>query len=112
MVRQDKITFLVSTLESPELYRSLCINEPVHDNAFNVSIYIDRILKRIGVISKKEINSSQVLTQYMPVNKHAFLQQSLNRFASDYCLEDDPECQNCHINLGCDYFNKKNDWLQ
>ena len=112
MIRQDKITFLVSTLESPELYSSLYLSEPVHDNVFDVSTYIDRILKRIGVISKKETDSSGILTKYIPVNKHTFLQNSLNRFASDYCLESEPVCQSCYINLCCDYFNKKNDWLE
>ena len=112
MIRQDKITFLISTFELPELYSSLSSNESVHNNQFHVSNYTDRIFKRIGIISRSEKKSSKLLTQYLPVNKHAFLKKSLFYFSKDYCLENNPLCQNCYLDLCCDYYNKKNDWIE
>ena len=90
MIRQDKITFLISTLESPELYSSLISNEIVHNNKFDIPNYIDRILKRLGIISRFENNPSYILTKYIPVNKHRFLQKSLLEFSKDYCLKNIP----------------------
>ena len=112
MIRQDKITFLISTLEGPDLYSSLSSNEFVHNDKFIVSNYIDRIFKRIGVISRSEDNQSEILTQYLPVNKHQFLKEALFQFSKDYCLENKPICQKCYLGLCCDYYNKKNDWIE
>ena len=112
MIRQDKITFLISTLEGPDLYSSLSSNEFVHNDKFNVSNYIDRIFKRIGIISKFENNQSKILTQYLPVNKHKFLTKALFEFSKDYCLEHKPICQKCFLESSCDYYNKKNDWIE
>ena len=112
MIRQDKITLLISTLELPELYSSLKYNECVHNDVFNVPSYINRIIKRIGVISKTESDPSSLLTQYLPVNKHDFLKKSLLKFSTDYCLETNPLCKICLIDKSCDYNNKKNDWIE
>jgi len=112
LIRQDKITFLISTLQSPELYSSLISNEFVHHNKFNVPNYIDRIFKRIGIISKFENNSSKILTQYIPVNKHKFLKESLLKFSEDYCLKNTPICKKCYISSCCDYNNKRNNWIK
>ena len=112
MIRQDKITFLISTLERPELYSSLVLNEFIHNNSFNVPEYADRIFKRIGIISKSEKNPSKLLTEYLPVNRHAFLKKSLLYFSKDYCLKDIPICNGCYFCKCCDYYNKKNDWLE
>ena len=112
MIRQDKITFLISTLEGPELYSSLVLNEFIHENNFDVPQYIDRILKRIGIISKLEKKPSKLLTQYIPVNRHIFLKKALLQFSKDYCLKDMPICDGCYFDRCCDYFNKKNDWIE
>ena len=112
MIRQDKITFLISTLEGPELYCSLKCDEYVHDNNFYVENYSERVFKRIGIISKFENNPSEVLTKYLPVNKHKFLKKSLLQFSKDYCFEHNPACQGCYFDLCCDYYNQKNDWVK
>ena len=112
MIRQDKITFLISTLERPELYSSLVFNEFIHNNNFDVPEYADRIFKRIGIISRLEKNSSELLTEYLPVNRHAFLKKSLLQFSKDYCLKDIPICNECYFDIYCDYYNKKNDWME
>ena len=112
MIRQDKITFLISTLESPELYYSLKCVEYVHDNDFYVEGYSERVFKRIGIISKIDDNPSKILTKYLPVNKHKFLKKSLLQFSKDYCLDDNPLCRGCCFDSCCDYYNKKNDWVE
>ena len=113
MIRQDKITFLISTLENVEIYNSsFNYNYYVHNNPFNSTEYSDRIFKRLGIISKTEKNSSKLLTQYLPVNKHDFLNKTLKKFSSDYCLKDLPLCNDCFFDKCCDYYNKKNDWLE
>ena len=112
MIRQDKITFLISTFETPELYSSLSSDECIHNDQFDVSNYIDRIFKRIGIISQSENNQSKILTQYLPVNKHKFLTKALFEFSKDYCMEKDPICQGCYLGLHCDYYNKKKDWIE
>ena len=112
MIRQDKITFLVSTLGNLELYGHFKYNQNVHDKSFNVPDYANRIFKRIGIISKFENNSSDILTQYLPVNKHGFLNKALLEFSNDYCLDNNPFCENCHLDVCCDYYNKKNDWSE
>jgi len=112
LVRQDKITFLISTLESPEFYSSFLTNEFVHHNKFFVTSCIDRILKRVGILNRLEQNQTEVLTEYVPVNKHKFLKNALIEFSKDYCLESSPLCQECSLKLICDYYNKKNDWLK
>ena len=40
MIRQDKITFLISTFETPELYFSFISNEFVHDNVGLNNVYV------------------------------------------------------------------------
>ena len=99
-------------LEAPELYSSLSSNEYVHNNKFNIPSYIDRILKRVGIISRFENNQSEILTQYLPVNKHGFLRKSLQKFSEDYCFEKKPMFKKCYLDLCCDYCNKKNDWIE
>ena len=111
MVRQDKITFLISTLRTPELYASLLTDEFVHERSFLINNSIDRVLKRIGVVRKREEKQVEILTKYIPVNKHQFLKKALIQFSEDYCFESSPLCNQCYLDIGCDYNNKKNDWL-
>ena len=112
MIRQDKITFLISNLKAPELYSSFLSDESVHHNIFIITPSIDRILKRIGVFHKSEYDQSQILTKYIPVNKHRFLKRALTEFSKDYCIEYNPLCEKCYLGIGCDYYNKKNDWVE
>ena len=112
MIRQDKITFLISTLETPELYSSFLTDEFVHHDKFLVTPCIDRILKRVGILNKSEQDQVEVLTKYIPVNKHRFLRNALTQFSKDYCIQDTPFCHECSLELICDYYNKKNDWLE
>ena len=110
MIRQDKITFLISTLETPELYGNFKYDDSVHHKTFNIDDYAERIFKRIGIISKFETNPVKILTEYLPVNKHDFLQSSLLKFSKDYCFKKAPSCNRCYFDICCDYNNKKNDW--
>ena len=111
MIRQDKITFLISTLETPELYSFLISEEAVHDNDFDIDYYSERIFKRIGIVSREEQNLKILLTRYIPVNKHNFLKESLRKLSGEYCFKKSPICVKCYLSIGCDYYNKKNDWL-
>ena len=112
MIRQDKITFLISTLDTPELYRGFKYDNSVHHKVFEPSQYAERIFKRIGIISKFENNPSKILTQYLPVNKHDFLKSTLLEFSKDYCSKNSPLCESCYFDVCCDYNNKKNDWKE
>jgi len=112
LIRQDKITFFVSTLESVDCYGNIDYNSHVHDDDFQTPEYVDRIFKRIGVISRFENNTSKILTEYLPVNKHDFLNKALLKFSNDYCLKNSPFCNDCCFGICCDYYNKKNDWLE
>ena len=77
MVRQDKITFLISTLRTPELYAPLLVDDFVHERSFSINNSIDRVLKRIGIVRKREEKQVEILTKYIPVNKHQFLKKAL-----------------------------------
>ena len=112
MIRLDKLTFLISTFGAPELYASLLNDEFVHEDTFAINPSADRILKRIGIISMQENKQSELLTRYVPVNKHVFLKKTLIRFSKEYCFEDNPLCDQCYLSKGCDYYNKKNDWIE
>ena len=112
MIRQDKITFLISTLEAPELYFSFLTNEFVHHDKFLVTPSIDRIFKRIGILNRSEQNQEKILTEYIPVNKHRFLRNALTELSKDYCIVINPLCHKCSLELICDYYNKKNNWLE
>ena len=112
MVRQDKITFLVSTLETPDLYGCFDYDCDVHDNPFKATSHAKRIFERIGVISKFESDPEGLLTQYLPVNKHYFLDKALLEFSKDYCSQYEPNCTICILDVCCDYYNKKNDWSE
>ena len=112
MIRQDKITFLISTFQEIEAYSFIECNYDVHDNQFKMTNGSERVFKRVGVISRFETNPSKILTKYIPVNKHDFLDKSLKEFSSNYCIEENPFCSNCFIDRCCDYYNKKNDWSQ
>ena len=112
MIRQDKITFLISTFSTPELYGDFKYDDSVHDNRFIVDDYMERIFKRIGIISKIEKNPVKILTEYIPVNKHDFLKSALLEFSKEYCFENNPCCNSCCFDICCDYNNKKNDWKE
>ena len=111
MIRQDKITFLISIFETEKFYSFSGKDEFIHDNPFLVSNGSLRSLRRIGVITRFEKKSSQILTQYIPVNRHKFLQESLVKFSKYFCFKDNPLCKKCYFNFCCDYNNKKNDWM-
>ena len=110
MIRQDKITFLISTLENIDLYKSIDYDSYVNHNTFETSTDIERFFKRLGVVSKNNKNTSQILTEYLPVNKHDFLRKVLLRFTADFCYKNSPKCNDCVLDISCDYYNKKNDW--
>ncbi len=112
MIRQDKITFLISTLQVYEEYKFIDCDYTVHNNIFDVSDYSDKIFKRIGILSRFENNTSKILTKYLPVNKHDFIKKALRKFSNDYCLDHNPFCSNCFFIQCCDYYNKKNDWSE
>tara|TARA_B100000530_G_C15831483_1_gene437609 strand:- start:426 stop:767 length:342 start_codon:yes stop_codon:yes gene_type:complete len=110
LIRQDKITFLISKLENIDLYKAINYDTHVHHDTFETPDYIERFFKRVGVIAKNENNISKILTEYLPVNKHDFLKKALLKFTEDYCFENNPRCIECCLDISCDYYNKKNDW--
>ena len=112
MIRHDKITFLISTLENVDLYKTINYDSYVNHDIFEVSYDIERFFKRLGVVSKNNKKTSQFLTEYLPVNKHDFLRKVLLRFTSDICYENFPKCNDCFFDICCDFYNKKNDWSE
>ena len=98
-------------LQNIESYKLIDYDSFIHHNEFKTPDYIERFFKRLGVVSIEEKNISKILTLYLPVNRHDFLTKVLQNFTDDFCLEVEPQCQDCVLHTSCDYFNKKNDWL-
>ena len=103
-VRQDKLALIVNFFKVED------IPMPIDEIQFS-----DRSLlffQRFGVIINFEglIQNLEVLNNYIPVNKHYNLNRRVLKFTLDECGKI-PKCNRCDISDHCDYYNKKNAWI-
>ena len=104
LVRQDKLALIVNFFKVED------VSMPIDKIQFS-----DRSLlffQRFGVIINLDGSNknSEVLNNYIPVNKHYDLNRRVLQFTSDQCGEI-PKCSRCDIFDHCDYYNKKNEWI-
>ena len=129
MVRQDKITYLISSFQNgiaspyslnsmPEIknhpMKSVYEKKILDDSCtiFHASKKSNRVLLRVGVISTSDIDETEkLMTEYIPYNRHKLIYDHLENLAENICTAFEPYCSNCILIEICDYNNKKNIWL-
>ena len=132
MVRQDKITFLITFFQSecntlnsqtsiekwysnyefpkysfPDFSsQSLSNSDIFYGNMINT-----RVLYRIGVLFNFDLcKTNKLMTEFIPVSRHFFLYANIEKFGSELCTALMPLCNDCKLSEICDYFNNKNIW--
>lgn len=127
MVRQDKITYLVTSFQNngvelplPE-YLPLWIenstfsdklsNEIINGDHFPGNVINNRVLNRLGVIYTSDIEETEVLmSEFIPYNRHVLFLVNIESLGNQICTAFNPDCMNCDVNDICDYFNERNRW--
>ena len=127
MVRQDKITYLITSFQNNEVE----LPDPeslrlwVENSTFPYGIYNqitnggyfpgnainNRVLNRLGIIHTSDIKETELLmSEYIPYNRHILLVVNIESLGELVCTAFNPDCTNCKINDICDYFNGRNRW--
>ena len=127
MVRQDKITYLITffqnegdempTGESLKLWIDNSTFEPqiyerIKDgDSFPGNVVNNRVLTRLGVITTSDIQETQTLmSEFIPFTKHNLLFINIAKLGNQLCTAFAPSCVDCKLIEICDFFNEKNRW--
>ena len=126
MVRQDKITYLVTFFQNqgeeiPEgaslnLWTDATSKPHIYDHIeggalFPGNIINNRVLTRLGVITTSDIRETQTLmSEFIPFNKHILLFINIEKLGSQLCTAFDSKCVDCNLSEICDFYNEKNWW--
>ena len=72
--------------------------------AIPVDVHVHRISNRIGLISTKNPEQSEIaLMEKIPNNYWIELNHLMVRFGQNICLPRNPKCTGCCLNSLCDY---------
>ena len=126
MVRQDKITYLITFFKSDKnsifdqksldswvsTYSSINNIQTILDEGyFQVDIINNRVLFRLGVISSFDLKKTEILlSRFIPFNRHKLLFVNIQKLGAKICTKFTPNCVECNFSNICDYFNEKNMW--
>ena len=126
MVRQDKITYLITFFKSDKnsifdqksldswvsTYSSINNIQIILDEGyFQVDIINNRVLFRLGVISSFDLKKTGILlSRFIPFNRHKLLFVNIQKLGTKICTTYTPNCVECNFTDICDYFNEKNMW--
>ena len=112
MVRLDKILHMITCFK--------CVTPGLENNQYSappenieISSSSIRVMKRMGAISSSinmKLNRKEIINS-IPYGRELFLFDHLVEFSKDICKNSKPECSSCELSLHCDYYNKKNDWI-
>jgi len=112
MVRLDKILHMITCFKSvtPGLEDEQYSTPPKN---IEISTSSARVMKRIGVIANHtsiKSNRKEIISS-IPYGRELFLLDHLIKFSKNICLENNPKCDFCELGVHCDFYNKKNDWV-
>ena len=126
MVRQDKITYLVTFFQnegdaisediSLKLGRkdsssTLICEEYGDEDFFPGNAINNRVLARLGVITTFDIQETQTLmSEFIPFKRHNLLFVNIEKIGNELCTAFNPACVDCNLSEICDYYNEKNRW--
>ena len=129
MVRQDKITYLVTFFKSAvdAIIDDLSLNVWLADfssskhisqlrtdrDIFPTNKVNSRVLTRLGVINTYDIVESEaLLSSYIPISRHKLLFVNIQKMGMEICTAFLPACTECKLKSICDYYNEKNSWSE
>lgn len=114
MKNEDIISLLISIkgvgLKTICIYLSFCLKRDI----IPIDVHVNRIFTRIGVVNKK-MNADKLFSYvnpYVPIGRHYYLHMNLIDFGRSVCKAKSPQCTLCELNTHCDFYNKKNYWLE
>ena len=127
MVRQDKITYLITFFqnEGDEMPTGESLKLWIDNSTFDPQIYErikdgdffpgnvvnNRVLTRLGVITTSDIQKTQTLmSEFIPFTKHNLLFINIAKLGNQLCTAFSPSCVDCKLIKICDFFNEKNKW--
>jgi len=126
MVRQDKITYLITFFQnegdatpkgaSLKLWREVSSRANIYEQIdgealFPGNIINNRVLTRLGVITTSDIQETQTLmSEFIPFKRHNLLFINIQKLGNQLCTAFNPVCVDCNLGEICDFFNKKNRW--
>ena len=126
MVRQDKITYLVtffqnegdSVLEGTSLksWREHSSTSHIYEQIeggdyFPGNVVNNRVLARLGVISTSDIEETQILmSEFIPFKRHDLLFINIEKIGNQLCTAFNPACLDCNLRIICDFYNERNRW--
>jgi len=126
MVRQDKITYLVTFFqnEGDGISAGTSLNSRREDSSithifeeigggdfFPGNAINNRVLARLGVITTSDIQETQTLmSEFIPFKRHDLLFVNIEKIGNQLCTAFNPVCVDCNMSKICDFYNEKNRW--
>lgn len=126
MVRQDKITYLVTFFQNEGdemiegsslklwLENSSCAhiyNQIKGGDFFPGNVINNRVLTRLGVITTSNIQETQILmSKFIPFKRNKLLFANIEKVGNELCTAFKPACLDCNLSIICDFYNEKNLW--
>ena len=114
MENKDIINSLINIkgvgLKTVCIYLSFCLKRDI----IPVDVHVNRVFTRIGVVDR-EMGADKVfyhVNDNVPIGRHYYLHMNLIDFGRNVCRARSPKCMSCELNMHCDYYNKKNYWLE
>ena len=124
MVRQDKITYLITYFQND----SSAIVEDANLNSWLMSysssesisrliadgdffpgnVINNRFLSRLGIIYTPDIEKTEILlSAFIPFNRHKLLFVNIQNLGLRICTAFTPNCVDCSLSKICDFYNRK-----
>ena len=127
MVRQDKITYLITFFQndsdaiiddaSLNLWLTDCISSEsisqliTDGDVFPGNVINNRLLSRLGIILTSDIEKTEILlSEFIPFTRHKLLFVNIQKMGLQICTAFSPTCVNCSLSEICDFYNGKNRW--
>ena len=127
MVRQDKITYLITFFQNDsdaiiddaslnlwltDYNSSESFSQLITDgDVFPGNVINNRLLSRLGIILTTDIEKTEaLLSEFIPFARHKLLFVNIQKIGLQICTAFNPSCVNCSLSEICDYYNGKNYW--
>jgi hypothetical protein len=127
MVRQDKITYLITFFQNnsdvnpndaplhlwlTDYYSTKNLSQIISNaDVFSGNVVNNRVLGRLGVVTTSDIKMTETLmSEFIPFTKHKLLFVNIQKLGQEICTAFNPTCRGCRLNVICDFYNQKNQW--
>ena len=126
MVRQDKITYLVTFFQnegdaipdgiSLKLWLEDSSRSHIYEQIkgryfFPGNVINNRVLRRLGVITTSDIQETQdLMSEFIPFKRHHLVFVHIEKIGNQLCTAFNPACVDCNLSEICDFYNEKNRW--